>query len=445
MEKEELKRRCIEAIERRKEEIIRLGESIYRTPELGYKEFETTKRMEEAFVSLELKTVSPIAYTGCKASAGGRRKPVVAVMGELDSVVCPEHKDSAANGNMHACGHHVQLANLFGCAAGLTESGVIDELSGTVDFVAIPAEECVDLDYRDRLIKEGKIQFYGGKQEYLLRGGMDHVDMILQCHMMEVEGGRKCCTVDTDTNGFMSKSVKFIGRSAHAGIAPHEGINALNMAQLALNNINALRETFREEDKVRVSAIITSGGDLVNVVPSVTMMQVMVRAASVEAMEDAGRKVDRALKAGALAVGGKVEIHGQIGYLPLSTDSALSDLYRENMVLYGGADEDSFMEHYETAGSTDLGDMCQLVPCMHVWASGISGGLHSKDFKIEDYERAYVLPAKMLALTVIDLLYGDAGKAKEIMGAYRPKFTKETYIKYMKEHSVVELFDGSAI
>ena len=93
MEKEELKRRCIEAIERRKEEIIRLGESIYRTPELGYKEFETTKRMEEAFASLELKTVSPIAYTGCKASAGGRRKPVVAVMGELDSVVCPEHKD----------------------------------------------------------------------------------------------------------------------------------------------------------------------------------------------------------------------------------------------------------------------------------------------------------------------------------------------------------------
>ena len=346
---------------------------------------------------------------------------------------------------MHACGHHVQLANLYGCAAGLTESGILEELCGTVEFIAIPAEECVDLDYRDKLIEEGKIQFYGGKQEYLLRGGMDNVDMILQCHMMEVEGGRKCCTVDTDTNGFMSKGVKFIGRSAHAGIAPHEGIKALNMAQLALNNINALRETFREEDKVRVSAIITSGGDLVNVVPSVATMQIMVRAASVDAMEDASPKVGRALKAGALAVGGKVEIRDQIGYMPLSTDSALSGLYRENMVAYGGADEDSFVEHYETAGSTDLGDMCQLMPCMHIWASGISGGLHSKDFKIEDYDRAYVLPAKMLALTVIDLLYGDAGKAKEIMEAYRPMFTRETYLKYMKEHSVVELFDGSAI
>ncbi|MEZ3437138.1 MAG: amidohydrolase [Lachnospiraceae bacterium] len=445
MEKEELKRRCIEAIDKRKEDIIRLGEKVYRNPELGYKEFETTKCMEEAFASLGLKTVSPIAYTGCKASAGGKEKPVVAVMGELDSVVCPEHEDCAVNGNMHACGHNVQLANLYGCAAGLVESGVIKELPGLVEFIAIPAEECVDFDYRDKLIEEGKIEFYGGKQEYLLRGGMDNIDMILQCHMMEVDGGRKCCTVNTDTDGFISKNVKFIGRASHAGAAPHAGINAVNMAQLALNNINALRETFREEDMVRVSAIITSGGELVNVVPSTVTMQVMVRAATVEAMTEASEKVGRALKAGALAIGGKVEIRDQIGYLPLSTDHALSALYRENMIAYGGADENSFVEFYKTAGSTDLGDMSQLVPCMHVWASGITGGLHSKDFKIRDFEKAYILPAKMLALTVIDLLYEDAGKAKEVIEAYKPKFTKETYINYMKEHSAVELFDGSAI
>lgn len=445
MEKEELKRRCIEAIDKRREDIIRLGEKVYRNPELGYKEFETTKCMEEAFASLGLDTVSPIAYTGCKAGAGKKEKPVVAVMGELDSVICPEHEDCAVNGNMHACGHNVQLANLYGCAAGLVESGVINELAGLVEFIAIPAEECVDLDYRDKLIEEGRIGFYGGKQEYLSRGGMDNIDMILQCHMMEVDGGRKCCTVDTNTNGFITKNVKFIGKAAHAGAAPYEGINAVNMAQLALNNINALRETFREEDLVRVSAVITSGGELVNVVPAVVTMQIMVRAATVEAMTEAGEKVGRALKAGALAVGGKVEIRDQIGYFPLATDRALSALYRKNMIEYGGADENSFVELYRAASSTDLGDMSQIMPCMHVWSSGITGGLHSKDFKICDFEKAYVLPAKMLALTVIDLLYEDAGKAKEIIRAYRPRFTKETYIKYMKEHSAVELFDGSAI
>ena len=44
----------------------------------------------------------------------------------------------------------------------------------------------------------------------------------------------------------------FPGKAAHAGFAPEQGINALNMAELAMNNIHALRETFRDEDKVRV-------------------------------------------------------------------------------------------------------------------------------------------------------------------------------------------------
>ena len=54
----------------------------------------------------------------------------------------------------------------------------------------------------------------------------------------------------------------FLGRAAHAGFAPEQGINALNMAELAMNNIHALRETFRDEDKVRVSIVIKEGGGL---------------------------------------------------------------------------------------------------------------------------------------------------------------------------------------
>lgn len=445
MNKEELKKKCIEAIDCKKESIFRLGEEIYRNPELGYKEFETTKKMENAFRSLNLNPTSNIAYTGCKASAGSSEKPVVAVMGELDCVVCSEHKDCIANGNVHACGHNVQLANLYGCAVGLVESGVLDELDGAVEFIAIPAEECVDYDYRNRLIEEGKIQFYGGKQEYIRRGGLENVDMVLQCHMLGMADETKCCTVDTDTNGFISKNVKFLGHAAHAGIAPSEGINALNMAELALNNIHAVRETFREEDKVRVSAIITEGGGLINVVPSVVTMQIMVRAASVDAMIAANKKVNRALKAGALAIGGKVEIHDQIGYLPLKSDRNLSSLYRKNMLEYGGAGEDSFVELYQTPGSTDLGDVSQLMPCMHVWSSGVTGGLHAKDYQLKDYETAYLLPAKMLALTIIDLLYDHAKAAKEIISSYKPAFTKETYLEFMKKHLSVELFDGSEI
>lgn len=445
MKKDELKQKCLDVIDAYRDQIIALGQDTYRTPELGYKEFRTTDRVVQAFRQNGLEPETEIAYTGCKVSSPKKGGPRVAVMGELDCVVCAEHPDCAANGNVHACGHHVQLANMFGCAMGIMKSGVLNELGGSVDFIAIPSEECVDYDYRNGLIADGKIQFYGGKQEYLRRGGLDDVDMILQCHMMEMEDKKKRCTVDTDCNGFVTKTVRFIGQASHAGFAPHNGINALNMAELALNNIHALRETFQEKDKVRVSAVITEGGGLVNVVPEVVCMQIMVRAFNIPGMLDASAKVNRALKAGALAIGGKVEIQDQIGYLPMKTDRKLSHLYRSNMVQYGGADEDSFVELYETAGSTDLGDMSQLMPCMHIWTDGITGGLHTKDYRLDDPEEAYILPAKMMAMTIIDLLYEDAKEAKDILAEFVPAFTKESYLEFMKEHSKVELFDGSAI
>ena len=151
------------------------------------------------------------------------------------------------------------------------------------------------------------------------------------------------------------------------------------------------------------------------------------------------------MKAGALAIGGKVEINQKIGYMPLKADRRLSRLYRSNMIAFGGADEDSFVEVYQTAGSTDLGDLSQLMPCMHVWAGGVTGGLHTKDYRLADPETAYILPAKMLALTVIDLLYNGAEEAKSIVAAYKPAFTKESYLEFIKAHSRVDLFDGSAL
>lgn len=445
MEKAELKQRCIDAINLKSDMIQELGDDIYKNPELGYKEFYTTGKMEEAFRTLGIEPETGIAYTGCRIGTPKNGGPNIAVIGELDCVMCAEHPDSVKSGNVHACGHNVQLANLFGCAVGLIESKVIDELGGSVTFIAIPAEECVDFEYRDSLVKQGKIQYYGGKQEYLRRGGFDDIDMVLQCHMMEMPDEKKHCFIDTDCNGFVSKIVTFKGTASHAGFAPSDGVNALNMAELAINNIHALRETFRDENKVRVSTIITEGGTLVNVVPSSVTMQIMVRAFTVEAMLDASRKVNRALKAGALAIGGQVEIKDQIGYLPLRTDRNLSALYRKNMMEYGQADDDAFIEHYEMAGSTDLGDLSQMKPCMHIWAEGVKGGLHTKDYCVSDREKAYIAPAKMLALTVIDLLYGQAEEAERVIREYQPSFTKEEYLNFLKNHSKVDFFDASEL
>lgn len=443
MNKEELKQKCLREIDKNSEKIINLGKEIYKTPELGYKEFETSKKMQEALKGIGLTPETGIAYTGCKVvSKKDATLPTVAVIGELDSIKCPNHKDANELGNVHACGHHVQLANVFGACIGILKSGVMDELSGNVEFIAIPSEECVDYEYRSGLIEKGIIKYVGGKQEALYRGDFDGIDMFLQCHMEELSGGKKAI-IDSECNGFITKTVTFIGKAAHAGFAPHDGINALNMAELALNNIHAARETFKDEDKIRVSAVLTKGGDLVNVVPDKVTMDIMVRAFTIDAMIDANKKVSRALKAGAFALGGTVEIKDKIGYLPLKTDKALSKLYKENMIKYGNAKPDEFIDLLGTAGSTDLGDISQIMPCMHIWAAGISGGLHTADFRVKDENQAFILPAKMLACSLIDLLYGKAEEAKNIIANFQPKFTKEEYFKFMEDHTCVDLFDGS--
>ena len=76
------------------------------------------------------------------------------------------------------------------------------------------------------------------------------------------------------------------------------GINALYAANIGLSAINAIRETFRDEDSIRVHPIITHGGSQVNVIPGEVRLETYVRGKTVEAILEANRRVDRALRAG---------------------------------------------------------------------------------------------------------------------------------------------------
>ena len=93
MTREELKERVIKAIEENKNIIIGAGRKIYKNPEFGYKEFETTKTVREFFKNeLNVETEDKIAYTGCRARINGEKEgPKVAILGELDGISCNEH------------------------------------------------------------------------------------------------------------------------------------------------------------------------------------------------------------------------------------------------------------------------------------------------------------------------------------------------------------------
>lgn len=440
-DKETLKARIAAEIERRRDEIIALAEDILHHPELGYKEQRTAEVVARQFDKLGLAYRTGLALTGVKAKVStGRPGPCVAVLGELDSLAVPGHPFAdPTTGAAHACGHHAQIGTMVGVAMGLLGSGAISECAGDLVFFAVPAEEYVEIEYRNRLRQEGKIEFGGGKPELVRRGEFDDVDLAMMVHATAFPEGVKSF-ISGSNNGLVAKQIQFIGRSAHAGGTPERGINALNAAMIALSGIHALRETFRNDDTIRVHPIITRGGEVVNAVPADVRMETFVRGRAIDAIAREEKKIDRALRAGAMAVGGKVRIQTLPGYLPMFNDANLAALFKHNVLPIVG--EQGFAEGGHRGGSTDMGDLSHIMPTLHPYAGGWTGGSHGADFVAVDHESAYISSTKALAMTVLDLLYDDAAEGRRVVAEFKPRLGRQEYLDLLRSMTRDETFDS---
>ncbi len=440
--REDVKRAVCEAIDRNGERIITLGERIRRHPELGFKEFKTARLVEETFASLGLKPQAGLAVTGVRAVAEGAKDgPTFALLGELDGLVVPGHPIAdPITGAAHACGHNAQVAGLLGSAIGLLGAKALEHLAGRVVFFAVPAEEYGDVEWRVQQARAGKLEFLGGKPELLRLGHFDDVDLAMMIHLTPQPQMRKA-SIAASNNGCIVKSVRYLGRASHAGGAPHLGINALAAAQIGLAAINAVRETFRDEDSIRVHPIITHGGTQVNVIPAEVRIETYVRGKTVEAIMAANVRVDRALKAGALALGAQVEIETLPGYLPLFNHDGMARAFKANAVALLGADQVTESGH--RSGSTDMGDLSHVMPTLHPYMGGASGSGHGADYAIADPKLAYLETAKQLALMAVDMLWSDAAAAREILKGFKPRMTKQAYLSFQRSIALTEVFDGA--
>lgn len=435
MNTKELKQKAELSIDGHKEEIMGIARKLYENPELGYKEIYGTKEVRKIFEALGLEDIEEnIAVTGVRGTLNPDGSgPHIVVMGELDSVISPDHPDATEGGAVHACGHNNQVAAMVGVGYGLATEEMIRKLDGKVTFMAVPAEEFIELDYRSKLMEKGEIEFYGGKQELIARGVMDDVDLVMMIHSIDLSKTDKKIIVAPKGNGFIGKKVQFIGKESHAGAAPEEGINALNAAMLAINNINAQRETFRDEDKIRVHPIITKGGDIVNIVPSDVRMESYVRGKTLEGIQDANEKVNRSLIHGAKAVGANIKIEEIPGYFPLIDYKPLAEVFYENARAF--MKEEEIVWDFELGGSFDIGDLSHIMPILHPLVGGITGALHTREFCLTDAELAYITPAKIMAGTIIDLLADKGKKAKEVIAQSNPPMTKDEYLDLQRKNA----------
>lgn len=417
----------VKAIEKHRALILEAERFIWAHPETGYKEFVTSKYMENAFEALGYDIVRAEGITGFYTVLDtGRKGPEVLVLGELDSIICPSHPESdPKTGAVHACGHNAQCAALLGIAAALKEPGMLDGLCGRIRLCAVPAEELLEIEYRTGLKKQGKIKYFGGKTEFLHRGYFDGVDLAFMVHASSrfaVLGGSVGC---------LAKRIVYKGKAAHAGGSPWSGVNALYAANCGLNAVNALRETFREPDQIRVHPIITHGGDMVNAIPETVVLESYVRGKSFDAIAGENKKVNRALTGAALSMGANVEIIDTPGYAPHVNDKNMMALCRDAAIMAMPGLDFTVSERF-TSGSTDMGDLSCIMPIVHPYAGGAVGTSHGNDYRIADPEAACVQNAKWQLCMLKLLLEKNAERAKAILADFTPLFaSKEAYLSFV--------------
>lgn len=439
--KAQIKADVCEAIDRRADEIIDISKRIMGQPELGFFEHRTARVVADTFAEMGLQCRTGLARTGVKTRMHGRSAgPTVGILGELDAIITRDSPIADPDtGAAHGCGHNAQIASMIGAGLGL--QSVMEHLDGDVVLFAVPAEECIQIEERLELKAAGELEFLVGKPELIRLGEFDDIDMITITHTPHGMDESHASVGDTH-NGSLIKHIRFAGVTAHAGSSVHKGVNALKAAMLGIAAIDAQRERFREQDTVRISPIITKGGDGASSVPADVRIETMIRARTVEAMREASDLVDRSMRAGALAIGATVEIDTVGGYLPNDPDKNLIRLQYENCAAIVGEEHMGIAR--QQTGSTDVGDVGFMMPVVHPRSGGTLGSPHGRDYYVRDHVLAAVNPAKSMAMLAVDLLFDGATEARRVIAEAGPKLDRDGYLALRRSFDRKETYPPTA-
>lgn len=385
----ELKQRIFKAIEDNKDVLYTRGDELYAIAEPGYCEFETGSYITNLLKKWQL-PYEKLSYTGIRVKLG-QGKPHICLLLDMDALPL-----SKKEGYIHSCGHSIQTA----IGLNVIETLKDESLQGTLDVIFTPAEEMIQLDYRDSLIKQGLVRFPSGKQDMIYKGVFDEADCILSCHA----NGQTEYLFDLNSTltGFLVLRASFEGAPSHAGFAPQLGKNSLHGAMLALSGIQYLKEHFDPKAGVNIQPVITEPGGSINIVPSLTRVESYVRALDKETLLDAATQVEQLFIHCGEALGLKVTVERRPGFLPLRQAKEVYQALHKNMLLL--CKEEDILKNPISGASGDVGDLSQLLPTVQMGFSGIEGRFHSDHFTVKDPYNAYVRPVQILCGTVLDLM-----------------------------------------
>ena len=346
---------------------------MYENPEIQYEEYESSAKLA-AFLrdnGFEVEHPTHGLKTAFEATAGSSGPRVV---------ICCEYDALPEIG--HACGHNIIATAALG--AGVALAGLTDELGIRVTVLGTPAEEGG-----------------GGKVDLIDAGALEDAAAAMMIHPSPRD------LLDPSFQARSSFTVEYHGKESHAAFAPQVGINALDAFVQAYMNVATLRQQLLPSD--RVHCIINHGGDANNIIPAYTRSTWGIRSAGSERLEELIPKVHACFEAAARATGCRLELN-PLGhpYLNMVNSAIMTELFQQNSTALGRP-LPLEAEVGASGGSSDMGNLSQVVPSIHPMLAIETNGAvnHQKDFAAatvtESGDEAIRDGALAMAYTIIDM------------------------------------------
>jgi amidohydrolase len=380
-----------DAVERWRPRVQAVAKEIHALKEISFEEVRSAEAiaalLEEGGFEVERGTAGlPTAFS---ASAGS---------GDLTVALCVEYDALPEIG--HACGHNLIAG--ASVAAALALRPFVDELGITLKAIGTPAEE-----------------HGGGKALMLERGAFDGVGLALMVH--PVQDGITYNPAGTSAQAVGRYQATFSGKAAHAAAAPHQGINAADAAVLSQVAIGLLRQQIPADH--RIACFVAEAGHVTNIIPEKAVVQFECRAFTLPEYEALHQRVRNCFEGAALATGTTLVIEeAEPLYEPLLQDDTLAAHWTDAMNAFG---KDTSRSSGLSGGSTDMGNISQVIPSLHPWLSipGANVPIHSHAFAaLADSPEAYGVmfqAATALAWTVAGAASTPTERERFTQAAYR--------------------------
>ena len=398
--------------------VVAWRRDIHEHPELGNREFRTSKLVADHLRKLGIDVRTEVGHTGVVGVLkGGKPGPVVALRADMDALPVAEEVDlpfksvvrATYNGQdvgvMHACGHDNHVAILMGVAELL--SGMKSELQGTVKFIFQPAEEGAPVGEE------------GGAELMLKEGAFDNpkVDAVFGLHVFPFETGK----IIYRSGGLMASGDNFKvvihGRQTH-GALPWNGVDPITISSQIITSMQSI--VSRQVDLTLTPAIVTvgyiRGGVRTNIIPDSVEFGGTIRTFNETTRDSIGVRFKRIITALAEANGARADITLTSGAPVTYNDPAFTARMRPTVERILGAD--NVTTGQQTTTSEDFSLFQKAAPGIFIFLGVTPKGTdpakvapnHSPRFFAD--EAALVPGVKMLSALAVDYL---------AMGGTKPK------------------------